>query len=316
MSSPDTARPAPRIIHIPPPAGLGIPSAVLTIGAVVFLVLGLVALVLALALTPWLLLGGVPALLGAALLAWWAPKRRLRRTQRRTEYVASMRQPARDPVAGEIAEKWANHTSGVSDDVAQSALKHHAAADETRAQVLCLGTFDVSEVGEEFFEPEIIAPTRYIGWKLMFVPFAALVIAIWFLQVIDVIHLRRTPLPHYGYIVMMGVGAGIAWFRRAVLQPTYIRMAPGVIQILEYRFRKGKPTIRSYPMDHETTAILRGRATEKKPCDFRVTLLRGQQQDSIDVARMRGREIAAQRIWQALLSTAPTPPLSNENLVG
>jgi len=182
--------------------------------------------------------------------------------------------------------------------------------------LVCLGTIDVPEVGQVFFEPEIIAPTRYIGWQLIFVPIAALVIIIWFLQAIDVIHLRRVPLTHYAYVLMLGVGAGIAWFRRTVLRPTYIRMASGVIQILEYRFRKGNPTIRSYPMDGDTLAILRGKVTEKKQGNLRLTLMRGEQQDTIEVSRIRDRETAAQRVWHALLSTAPTPPLSDEELVG
>jgi len=93
-------------------------------------------------------------------------------------------------------------------------------------------------------------------------------------------------------------------------------MAPGIIQILQYRYRRAKPLIRSYPMDGETLAILRGKATGKKGPNLKLTLLRGERKDTVDLSRMRRREEVAERMWQALLSTAPTPPLSDEELVG
>jgi hypothetical protein len=45
-------------------------------------------------------------------------------------------------------------------------------------------------------------------------------------------------------------------------------------------------------------------------------LVRNGVQRELPVARLRSRVRLTERAWQALLSTAPTPPLSDEGLVG
>jgi hypothetical protein len=116
--------------------------------------------------------------------------------------------------------------------------------------------------------------------------------------------------------LMMGISAGFLWVWRTAIRPTYIRMAPGVIQVLEYHHRRDKPTIRSYTLDQGTLAVVRGPSTSRKPGLITVTLLRGEQKDRLELWRMRKRDAIIERTWQALLSTAPTPPLSDEDLLG
>lgn len=316
---PDTdgaTRPAPRVIHVPSPEGLGIWPGLVRTFAILLLGLGLVGVCLGLATTPWVVWLGIPPFIGCGVLAWWGSGHKKRYEQRRLAYVASVREQSADPVVGELAAKWKAGGKGSSDEDVKAAFASRSTADAPCAHVVCLGTMEVPEVGQAFFEPEIIAPTRYFGYQLIFVPIAAIVIVLWLLQVTGAIPGRSIQIGSFGYILWMGVAVGIAWVWRTVLRPTYIRMAPGVIQILEYRHRRAKPTVRSYPMHVGTLAILRGKTTSKKKWNLRLTLMRGEQTDTIEIWRMRGRAVAAERVWQALLSTAPTPPLSDVELVG
>jgi len=142
------------------------------------------------------------------------------------------------------------------------------------------------------------------------------VIFFWVLQLLHIAPGKPLNVGSFGYILAMGVAVAVTWVWRTAIRPTYIRMAPGMIQILEFRYRQSKPTSRSYPLDAGTIAVLRGKATGGKTSSLVLTLLRGEQQDKIELWRMQKRDKAIERAWQALLSTAPTPPLSNEGLVG
>ncbi len=106
----------------------------------------------------------------------------------------------------------------------------------------------------------------------------------------------------------------MAWLWRTTVRPTYVRLAPGVVQVLEYRLRSSKPTIRSYPMLPGTLVIVRQDVKARRPTS--VQFVRGEQSDVLPVSQMKDPDDAMQHIWYALLSTAPTPPLSDEELVG
>ena len=113
------------------------------------------------------------------------------------------------------------------------------------------------------------------------------------------------------YFLIAGFIALAVWVWRGMIRPTYVRMAPGIIQVLEYRYSKSRPTIRSYPMQPGTLVVL-----TRIRKHLILTLARGESKDMLLFSRMQqpGRKI--ERAWQALLSTAPTPPLDAEQLVG
>jgi hypothetical protein len=69
-------------------------------------------------------------------------------------------------------------------------------------------------------------------------------------------------------------------------------------------------------MDAGTIAVLRGKARGGKTSNLKLALLRGSRHDTIELWRMQQRDKAIESMWRALLSTAPTPPLSDEHLVG
>jgi len=183
------------------------------------------------------------------------------------------------------------------------------------ARIFCTGPVRVPEVGDLRFEPVIITPTRFVWRKLLFVPFALLIMAFWLAQVTHMLKLPFTlPLGAFGYVLSMGGIALVMWIWRTTVRPSYVRLAPGMVQVLEYRLRGGKPVIRSYPMLPGTLVVVRQGKKERRPSV--VQLVRGDQADVLPVSQMKDSDEAMEHIWQALRSTAPTPPLNEEELVG
>ena len=308
------------MIHVPPAPALQRLVRLVVVGVFA----GLAVLSAAVGLARFTSTGrfSVPCLVGAgaglaaaaiATLLFRSESRRC--LERRRRFFASL--PAGQPqqLTGLLDTIWDGYRWGSLPDQVREVLRHYSMA-EPAARVVCLGKVGVPEIGEFYFEPEIITPTRFFGRQLFFVPVAAAVIAFWLLQVTGVIPGRAVSPGGFGYIVVMGIGAAVAWFWRSTIRPTYIRMAPGVIQILEFGYRKKKPAIRSYPMDAETIVFVQGPMTGRKPMVRTLTLMRHGRKDTIPLERMRDRDKAIERAWQALLSTAPAPPLSDEELVG
>ena len=201
------------------------------------------------------------------------------------------------------------------DDVRAALEDHEGEPLAQAAQIVCFGQADVPEVGELHFEPEIITPTGAIWRQLIWLVVAGALAA---LLLLDYLHVLPPWVPGIRqffsgitYFLVAGFIALAVWVWRGIIRPTYIRMAPGVIQVLNYGYSKSKPTIRSYPMQPGTLAIfthLRKRLI--------LTLARGENNDMLLFSRMRQPELKTERAWQAMLSTASTPPLSDEELVG
>ena len=183
------------------------------------------------------------------------------------------------------------------------------------ATIVSFGEPDAPEVGDLYFEPEIITPTGAIWKQLFWVLPAAALIALWML---DYLHWLPPWIPSIGrmlgsflYFFVAAAVVLVSWAWKAMLRPRYIRMAPGVIQVLTFGYSRSKPTIRSYPVEPGTLAIF-----ARLGRHLVLTLSRGENQDIIAFSRMRDTKRRIERAWQALLSTAPTPPLSEEELVG
>jgi hypothetical protein len=221
-----------------------------------------------------------------------------------------------NPLAADIADLWTRPSKVPKTDAIRAALRGVPGSNPQPARVVCLGMIDVPRIDDVFFEPEIITPTRAIGSHLWFIPAAVVVLALWFLQLMGVIPGRAINIGSFGYILAMGVSAGAMCIWRSAIRPTYIRMAPGIVQILEYHHSRGKPKIRSYPLDGDTLAIVRGPTTSPKPGHLTLTLVRDAQEDTLELGRMRKRDALIERTWRAMLSTARTPPLSDEALIG
>lgn len=316
------SRPPPRIIRVPPPKGPAVSSRV-----ILAVLIGVAVPGLACAIVGFVFLidgtgPGVELLIGAGgcfftggVLAWAFSAHNRRSAKDRRVFLDTLPAGEPDPLAAKLDLMW-KAGRGPKFEKMRDILREHAAENPGSAHIVCLGTVQVPERGEFYFEPEIIAPTRFFGRQLIFIPAAAALVAVWLLQKSGIIPGKPINLGSMGYILMMGVGVAAAWFWRSAVRPTYIRMAPGVIQVLECPYCRGKPTIRSYPLAGETIAVVVGAATRGKSHVHALTLMRNEHKDEIPLNRMRNRDQTIERTWQALLSTAPTPPLSDENLVG
>src|SRR5262245_14261478 len=173
------------------------------------------------------------------------------------------------------------------------------------ARIVCMGLVDVPEIGEAHFEPEVITPTGFIGHRLVFVPIALAVIGLWVFQLAGVIPGRAIHLGSFNYLIVMGVAAGVAWVWRAVIRPTYLRLAPGMIQVLEFRLGQPKPVIRSYPITEGTIALVQGGIVKDKPFVYSLKVARGDQSDDVTMQQMKDRARCTEMAWKALRSTAP-----------
>jgi len=94
-----------------------------------------------------------------------------------------------------------------------------------------------------------------------------------------------------------------------------VRFAPGMIQIVRFDLANGKPCIRSYPMTAYTTALLVNPGIQANSW-VTLTLSRGDVHDDLPLWQMAKPRQVVTQVLQALMSTAPTPPLSDEELVG
>jgi len=84
-----------------------------------------------------------------------------------------------------------------------------------------------------------------------------------------------------------------------------------MIQVFEYRLLRSRPTVRSYPVEAGSLFII-----ARLVSGVALMLVRGDQTDTIRLSSTRAGGQATKRLWQALLSTAPTPPLSDQELLG
>lgn len=194
-------------------------------------------------------------------------------------------------------------------------LERYPMNDE-RATIVGLGLVEVPAAGEVHFEPEIITPTTFIGRKIIFAWIALAILFYFLLQILGVIPIFVRNFGAFTYVVVVGIGVAYSWTRRTLVRPTYVRLAPGMIQILEFRFRGGKPTIREYPMTRGTLAVVRMTLDQTNPSLVSLKLSRGGYRDELPINQMSDRVRLTELTWTALLSTAPTPPLPDDALAG
>ncbi|MBP7745374.1 MAG: hypothetical protein KA383_04525 [Phycisphaerae bacterium] len=305
-SEPTTTRAAPRVIQLPPP------EVKRTSPWLVLVIVVLAALIAGLGLTlpapaNWLVVMLMIGVAAGLLLGFWWVTARSRRV--RAEFFARHPDCHRDQCVNAVVNLVRGKVPA-----AGVLLEALGRADGTRpvsAQIICAALIEPPDVGDLRFEPYIITATELLWRRLLVLPFALALLTVWLLQVVHVIPGRVFNLGSFTYVIAIGIGTGIAWVWKSGFRPTYVRLAPGIVQIIEYGLRGRKPVIRSYPMEAGTVVVFKG---EKQ--NVTVTLLRGEQRDVLPFGAVRKRAEKLERLWWALLSTAPTPPLSDEDLLG
>ncbi|MCG3129803.1 MAG: hypothetical protein FLDDKLPJ_00538 [Phycisphaerae bacterium] len=223
-----------------------------------------------------------------------------------------------------------------------AALAAGAEVDPPGARVILLGHIDAPQVGEKYFEPEVIPATRLLGKRLYVVPvfgaFLLLMLLQWSRVIPVILPLRN--IGGFAYVLMMGGAVTAAWTWRGMIRPTYLRVSPGLVEFLSYRwFWHDRAEIRSYPLTTGTNVIVmhpptfiwstrwgrprpdRREAYEdtmraKQPNALTLFFERDGREDRLDVALVFQTDPFRDLLWSSLLSSAPIRMPSRDDLVG
>jgi hypothetical protein len=215
-----------------------------------------------------------------------------------------------DQIADAIRAKWQRpdrppKPADILETVRSS--EPHAAGG---ARLICLNVPEVPPAGDFRFEPEIIAPIRSLAFPLGFAALGLLIVIAWFMQFVPGVP-WRFDLWGFPCILIPAAVFGVLSLWALWVRPTYVRCAPGVIQVLCYSWRGGPPRVRSYPMEPGTLAVV-----TRKGDDVTLALFRNDLRDALSVSDLTRPKEAEEIVWKSLRSTAPIPPLDDSQLVG
>lgn len=296
----------PHVIRVPPPKVAVVPFLTL----VLVLWAGLLAL-LGLSTAPaW----AKPFWYGGLLMAAVAGpvgecRHRVRLNKRRHDWLERHPTWDTDPTAVRLDGLWFFLNQPPSAKVVRNVLQD-AAPEPGHAVVVCLGAFDVPQAGDYRFEPEVLSSGQTDRMDSLVV--AALAFLVVFAVGACLEALER--IPHgageywFAIATVAATGAYLLW--RHALRPTYVRVAPGVVEVLAYSLVRSAPRIRRYAVAPDLLCIV-----SHGWAHVSVTLTNSRNRDEFRITARRG-EVFVDTLLRALVSTAPTPPLSRQELVG
>jgi hypothetical protein len=212
---------------------------------------------------------------------------------------------AADALAATLAAEW-RRTLRVPCAATLRTLLPPAAA----CRVIFFGVAEPPKFEPAPDEPMIETPTdRAFPWLLyggtsLVVPFG-----IWALTQVGFIRLASTTVD--GKLLSAGLVTGVIallWAWRAGVRPIYIRLAPRMVQFLHYTMRSQPPTIHSYPAASGTVVCVEIRG--------RLTFLSADNCDTWNSAPSAAGEPSLATVLACLHAQRPTPPLSEDELIG
>jgi hypothetical protein len=312
------SRPAPRIIVVAP-SRLRVPwfvVAFVTVPAIVVLSLIYVVALRSPPARQALLFGALPriatmlAVSGAVgivltgVMVLWANRKPLT-----TEWPASVAPPG-EPVARALSGIWRSLSRPPAISRVRAVLAEHGVDDAERAIVIGLGVSAIPEPSDVSFEPEVITPDQRFGKAHSTLIWAAVLLAF------SLVGPRVIPGfssgIRGGYLFFAAAFIiAVRWVWANVVRIGYLRIAPGMIQVLHYRLFSRRPAVRSYPIEAGTVVVLL-----QFRSFLRLQVARGVHVDEIGLSGVADHKAVAELIWRTLRSTATTPELSETELVG
>ena len=181
-----------------------------------------------------------------------------------------------------------------------------------RCRIACVADVQPPATPDTLIEPVVIKPGQVIGpWLASAAGLGALVL---FVLVRTARVAPATGLAALGLLLLA------AWTWLCALRPRYIRFAPGLIEVLRYRPFGGPPEVVRLPVDADTVIFVGSQGPH--PAQTPGKSLAGSagwdlvvcRPERIQKLRFQGSREVTERIWHALLSTAPTPPLTYDTL--
>lgn len=319
----DTAptRSPPQILRVPPPARFKWLVIGLIVGMVIVAAIWVAFLIFVRGKGAGLLAGMF--LFYAVLFGFVLRRLAVQRRRIRADMLNRFPGIETDPAVAALQAKRARcQTLPTKPAVATETLRAAGIPEPGVARIVCFGAMEMPEVGERRFEPYIITASELLWRQLVFVLLALVLL-------VPCLVLATGMIPGVGfsfrsfwvaargfsYLIVMGAVIGLLWVWRTGIRPRYVRAAPGIIQIMEYGIGRRRPLIRSYPMEAGTlVSVFSGHGVRPGALTFVVS--RDGHVDTVPVGQMRNRDEAVERIWWALLSTAPIPTMDEEHLVG
>jgi len=325
-------RPPVEVLHVPPPVRK--PTAVLKIvlaeiGAGYAIILPLLALVyvafvtympgglanlgpflgqLLAVVTPALVvLLATPPAVGMGILAdMWLGNRAARRCRERMR--TAYPEVDTDPRLAALCEAWGTTRRGKLRPLARVLEDPRYARPTT--PIVCLGEVNVPPATDALAEPIVITPMR--TGRVAIWAIAAVYIGVLAFQFGLT---RSTQHVVFRMAAVAGIIAFAGWVWTALLRPQYVRLAPGLVQVLRYRPFRARPRIIDFPFDGRTRVFIAVHARGKRDrARLEFAAWRGGHLERVRVLSMRREEL--EEFWRVLLCTAPTPPLSNTELSG
>lgn len=320
--APLSIRVVPTVVRVvPPPVSMRSPWLV---GIMIFAIAaipadGLISVFILTNGTPWSLQDrhlatGLAVAAGMLVLsfviAFLHARLRRRVIRRRREVFGDDPKPADDPVSTALCAEWTDSQAPPEMRDILAVLKTNDPRAD-RAWLVCAGSFDVPPVDEYRF-PLVVTSTHSLGgirgiWATT-IAVAAAGSAILATDV-NVILPKGQLVFGCLSIYLTLVLALMLW--RSLVSPTYLRLAPGVIEFLRFGALGMRPRINSYPMLNGTVVYLRTIDTLR----YSLFVQAGRRSDRCDF-RIGGADPLFERILEAALSTAPTPPMDQGELVG
>lgn len=308
-----SSRPPPRVVRVPPPEvkrGLVLPC------LVTIALLATICVLFGVQVSSSNVVFIVLVVLAAAgVIACWWRNLRMQRIVIGIKRRVCVQAPDWDqnPIAAKIARRWRWAT--LAPDAAE--IEEITRVYRYVAYIVCLGGVDVPSVGDRRFEPVIITPGRRWQEILMDAIFIGLVlIALFCCLGIPILQANRSMQLAWLIPLIPALLAGVYAYSRFMLGTTYVRLAPGMVQFLRYGIIKNNPRVTSFPMTGGTLIVMDNEISLSGRQRLILTFRRDNRDLTLPVWRFSNQQEIMNHVWQALLSTAPTPPLSDEELVG
>lgn len=309
MDKTETGRAPPLIIRVPPPVRpeyTNVDFAVVY-GIIAVAVVGCLALVARPLNWPAAV---VLSLFAIPFFTFWLASENRRHRKFRQSFESKAEPFDLCPVARALLAEWKRPSSPPSPDRVRAVVHEAFPPNEPRATLVWFGIAGKPRVGYYQFEPEIVSPAHRLRSHMYYIWTGLALLTIWALGFLPGFPFRVNLSCLYGALGPALIAATI-WAWRTGVRATYVRIAPRMIQFLRYAGTKRKPAIRSYPIEAGTLVVLAHTANK-----MTLTLACEEAEDRVELSKLPNSRVFIDKVWQALLSTAPTPPLSDEELVG
>lgn len=238
--------------------------------------------------------------------------------RRRAAYLRELADRDRDldiPDPPYIVETRRKHNLTPYQELRQIVSDFLSAERQARPWVIASGMVRMPVIDTRTFQPEIIAPARGL-WDAAAIGSLLVVLVFGVAWLVPAI----SPWPIFTdrggtallIACLFAAPLVVRWLWRLYIRPRYIRLAPGIVQFIEYGIFRKKPKIEEFPILPGTLAIMENRSFR----DVTLTIYRDKKAYSLALSGLRDSPRAIEMCWHALLSPAPTPPLDDTELLG